>query len=710
MNRYWLVMLASAACRGPAAEAGRSGADGALESAAESATESAAESGADSPLESVAESAPDSPSDLPDPSPAHPLPGSGRRALILILDGVRSLELSGDAASPLSGLSGRDWVPELWAAFAGGTILTALQNPGVTSTAPAHTGLFSGRILPMQNVPNTLERTLYRPEVPGLFQGASEDCPAERRLFFGSATLLIDTDGTLYPDAAGAGDPGRYERQNSDDHPDDLDLFDVLKARIRDEDPCLVVVNVHSPDYRGHDGDAAIFLERTQEVVAASLDLRDWLHRQPLIPWRTPLLAITSDHGRHDADWREHGDACTGCRDVPLFLEGPGVPAQVIDEPWTIHDLGGWVADHLGIALPFRDALPPPWSVQAARGGIGGFDVSEGVLALRRLSDDPARRSRIEVEGIALSSPDAIDTAAPAIATRDGWRWVCFLELRDLGDRRPWQSRCLTKPPGGAWTDIGLPMEELSPHATFSLASPAAGALTVAWPSAANTDTQTGTDALWIARYTAASGWGAATEMALWTPLHPSLADAGTPLVLAGGSASFLSGRDGRSVHLYQPDSGLSLRFDLSALLGTPSRVDRASLRAASDRGAVAGQDTEIAAVCHSGDGAGICWWRSLNGLARWSDPIRLPSPWPVLPHLTPRWAGARVVWAVDMDGTTGFCSASGADSAATCASTGAAWADAFDVDQPAGAPHILYVTLRDRDDEDWALRTFPAP
>ena len=671
---------------------------------------------ADSAPDSVLDSPPDSPPSFPDLSPRPGLGLDQPRALLLILDGTRAEELTGADPSPLSGLPGPEYTPELWEAFQGGTIIRALQNPGVTSTAPAHAGLFSGRVLPYQNLPGDLQPTVYRPEVPGLFQGESARCPKDRRRFLGNGTMLMDTDGTLYPDAAGEADPGRYDWTG--DLADDLDMLDQVRDEIADDTACLIVINVHSMDMIGHGGDLARFLNRTQEAGRAVAELRQWIREEAPAPWREALIAVTSDHGRHDRDWREHGDGCLGCRAVPLFIEGPGVPAQVTDEPWTIHDLGGWIADHLSLSLPFRSGLPAPWGVHPPPDGPSTFAVASGLRLLRVAQDDPARRSRIELSGTVLSSPDALDTAAPALAVHDDHAWACFLEQLDEAAERPWRPRCLARAPGDFWREIGLPDDELSPWARLTLSADTApnGAprLTVAWPSNANTDDQTGADGAWIGEYTDATGW-VTSEHPVWAPMPPALLrTTDGPLILVGGADDMIDSRYARSLYLFAP-SGLIASFDLSPLLQPSRRLDRAVLSAVP---ALPGApvDVEIAAIGHDispGDASrsAIYWWRSFDGMRQWSDPHALPSPWPVLPHLTPRRAGSRVVWGVEMGGVSGFCSAGGADTAATCAPVGARWVSAFSIDQIGPeSPWLLYASTRDDGDPAWKLVALPLP
>ena len=41
-------------------------------------------------------------------------------------------------------------------------------------------------------------------------------------------------------------------------------------------------------------------------------------------------MIVTNDHGRHDYDFRGHGDNCEGCRHIMLLIIGPDTPKDKV--------------------------------------------------------------------------------------------------------------------------------------------------------------------------------------------------------------------------------------------------------------------------------------------------------------------------------------------------------------------------------------------
>src|SRR5208282_383560 len=70
----------------------------------------------------------------------------------------------------------------------------------------------------------------------------------------------------------------------------------------------------------------------------------------------TTTLFVTNDHGRHDdqhGGFRDHGDACEGCRHIMLLALGPKFKKNTVVADTTLQvDLAPTAAYLLGITMP----------------------------------------------------------------------------------------------------------------------------------------------------------------------------------------------------------------------------------------------------------------------------------------------------------------------------------------------------------------------
>ena len=604
------------------------------------------------------------------------LPTDHPRLLLLVVDGLRVEEFSSSWVSELTGVTGEQWATHTWAELAPkGTFVRSILSAGPTFTAPAHAAILAGRNLSYSNLSSPGYATLYRPELPTLMQTTERDCGPAR--YLGNATLLWDTGGSLYP---GMEDPGTYDGSY---HTDNGVLEGVLSLA-RDDDPCLIVANLHDVDREGHDGSSGHYATQVQTVDAALVEFWKNLEQQAPAWTEKALVIITSDHGRHRGNlvqppWMEHGDACAGCREVPLLMIGPGVPAGVVEEQrsWTLSDLSLVMAGWLGVSHPFTIGLDPgilPDLHLSSRSGSTGLELAGSLSGELRWLAEETHRNEVRVNGELLSSPDAFAVRALALAEEATIGWACWRELKMAGQERwPWVPRCLRRQ-DGVWRDIGFPVDEVGPTAETAIWS-SGSTLWVAWPDNGFTDSGTWyEDLLRVATWTEADGWKEVEEFTGFSFMHPSVWAAGQDYrLLVALSGDKQDARTTRGLWLLGP--GISSELDFSSLLGQERRVERGALR-------VEGSGVMVGAIGISNRGTHVLRIRSVDGGRSFEAPEELSSPWPVLAHLSPRWLGDRLIWAVAMSETeVGFCVIGSEDSQASCVSAGAAFVDAFTVD-----------------------------
>lgn len=629
------------------------------------------------PDESTIESSPpDSDTALKEPNP---------RVLLLIVDGIRVEEISSTQPSDLTGHLGSDLMPGLWGTIGhAGTVLRQIYNTGGTYTFVAHAGLFAGRDLPLANLPvaGPNQSTLYRPEVLGLMQMAQERCGPARVHFVGDATLLTDSSGSLYPNYTSA---GIYETLNAEMSTLDQNVVAAVKEAFS-QNACLVVANLHGVDLQGHSGDAGGYLGQITSVDGQLSELWQWLQQEQSEALSETLVVVTGDHGRHRVfptipAWMEHGDACTGCREVPLFLVGPGIPAgEVREVSWTQADLSLLMAGWLGVELPYATGLWPDIGNLSGieRQGRTAVSVSDGLMAVQEWQADPEHRSRILVEGQPVSSPEAFAAEAPTFLHRDGQSTICWRELilDPEADEWPWQPRCLQRQDGQQeWQDIGFPTEIVGSSWEISLDT-WEGKIWATWPETPWSDGGTDTDRLVLASYDGHS-WTRITDYSFSFPVHPQILMASDGYrLLAGGSRDMNQARSDRQIQYIDPIYGWGIRSQNPVLSSVQQRVERATM-------AMIGEAIHFAAIGHDETGSYLLYSHSDNLGTSWYSTVALPSPAAILPHITPQWEGDRLYWAVQLtDHEAGICAMHPTESTATCISTQTPHLDALKVSQ----------------------------
>jgi hypothetical protein len=478
-----------------------------------------------------------------------------RMAIVVVIDGIRVEEISSTAVSPLTTTTGEEWASHLWSKLAPeATIVRSAIIPGSTTTSPSHAELLSGTSLHLANLPlNRIQTTLYRPELPTLVQFADQ---LGNTIFIGDTNLLGDSAGSVYPGYISTG--GYAQPILDQEGSEDGAVMDEVLSRFKAEYPILTVINLHEVDIEGHRAEEGVYAQKILEADARVAQLYEWVKMQPDLKDRV-LFVVTSDHGRHrtgamDPIWAEHGDSCSGCREVPLFVAGPPVvPGQLLEQTWLEYDTTALVAAWLGVEMPHGTGLLPEGVFELeskSRQGEVSVSVAGEHQAVKVWQDDPEHRSRVEVDGEVISSPEALMAETPILAASGEELAVCWRELTvDYEeDEWPWVPRCLKKTQG-IWEDIGFPLDEVKHSFKPSLLWENQN-LWVAWSQADWNEGNYGQDTIQVARYSTA-GWESMGEKNVEYPVHPMLAlgDAGWSVV-TGVSATSLDSRTNRGIYL----------------------------------------------------------------------------------------------------------------------------------------------------------------
>lgn len=593
-------------------------------------------------------------------SPVKPTPAPGPAydpsVIYIVIDGLRTDECTLEAVSAVSGQPGVDQVSDLWQTVAAdGAVVRALQNPGVTVTGPSHVQMVTGRIEEIANFPvdPSLGVGEYLPSRPTLFELLrAAGLGPESAVLAHNAPLVTSARASLYP---GMGIDLGAQVMTLDR---DKSTIDAVVDLINTSPPRFLLVNLHETDLMGHGGDLGEYpsaASRASELVA---DLYRWIKAEHPTYWDNLLFVVTSDHGRHrsagEESWREHGDACSGCRDLPLFIAGGGVSARgEVAGDLDQLDLTATVAAWLGVDLAFAEGRTLPELVKVApRAPVGDRDVvlAGGNLAWRRHTGDAAQRAEVVVNGEVVS--DGARYVDGIVVSGEADPTVCWRELPVArGHDQSWLSRCKHQA-DGVWTDIGFPEAESGAFGTHTFLSTAAGlqAFYVYNPASGMSDPHIG---LSVATLGADLRWTAGARSFAWVPSHPSVTvHRGAPIVAIGRSSNESSGRYNRSIGVFRgdPDAWAPLATVTFAEVLPLGRIERPALR--SD-----GVKLQLAALgAGSGDRV-LLYTESPTDGTIWTPPSVIPTE-ALYYYLSPVWDDHLLVWAQSHAGLNQICRA----------------------------------------------------
>ena len=629
-------------------------------------------------------------------------------AMILVLDGVRSEEFTSDErVSDLTGVSGQTYASETWATLAPhAATLRAALNPGATITAPGHAQMVTGRIDSYANFAVSNGPGLYRPEYTTIFEEARSQLglTADEAMFIGNTELLQGVVQSTQPgSAANAGaytllyDPDKANAPINDDDP----IVEAIQTAVTDRRPRLLVANFHDVDRAGHYGAGDSYIEDVKKLDG--LLPRLWTRLGEIDPeYRDKLMIfIVADHGRHrhenDEGWHNHGDSCSGCREIPMMILGPSVEeGSILKGNWTLLDLAPTLAAHVGFDVPWTQGLPiaevldgnavTDAVASTARSGDVALS-SDGTAWTRWLADDRAR-DEVIVDGEVVSTPGAMFAEGSTAFTGPTTRAACWRELSIVLETLywPWTGKCRIDAGGGAgWVDVGFPDEvgtNWSPVFTE-----ADGRLWAIYNQNPDGIGELGVDdsvGLRIRSWSSAEGWGQATSSAEYFPTDPTVVATPNGLLMAFGTND--AGDDARYTRhvrvlrattlagqatFAENGEGANSLVDIDLNeLWDGARVERPALTASGTRAqlAVIGttENENIVAVLSSDDAG-----------ETWGAPVQVSTD-PVLPHLSPQWVGETLYWgAVAPDGDAEICrSVSGGP--ATCDGVGSTRLDSY--------------------------------
>ncbi len=476
--------------------------------------------------------------------------GIAERAAILVPDGARIEETFGDADTWGAGYSDAAGgptdriMPEVRARLFGrGALAQPAYNVAITITAPAHADLLTGARLPFGHFPSEEGAGRYRPLLPTLFELArTQLAVAEDQAVLTANTVHLQAlDWSLHP-GFGEAVGGTYAFVSDAEDPRrpngfDTVVIDAVRSQL-DAGAVLVVANLHQIDRAAHYNPPQ-YVPDVTAVDAPLADLWDWIEGgESGLEGRT-VLAIAADHGRHRWDtttefpWMNHGDQCSGCREIPLLLLGPGVRRGVVlTSPVLFEDLGVTVGWLLGLDMPLATGRVMTEALEGAPDGgdptgLTRVHASGDLRAWQEALPDPANRSRVLVDGEAFADPDALLVEEPRVLRTAEADHLCYRSLRIRTDDREWrwQPHCWIRSGGAGWSEMAAPADVVWPFWSPDLATDSRGRLYLAASGNVNGNAE-GPSTVSLLRWTAARGWEGTGDGSpnAWFPTHPSVA------------------------------------------------------------------------------------------------------------------------------------------------------------------------------------------
>ncbi|HNH47722.1 MAG TPA: sulfatase-like hydrolase/transferase, partial [Myxococcota bacterium] len=365
--------------------------------------------------------------------PAAPPDGIPERAVILVMDGVSGLDVLREGDSRFRNGSIWGLTPDLRRELLPvATQVTLAENTAAPITSPAHWDLITGRHVGLAQFGSDQGPGAYVSAWPTIFNAAqAAGASADQTWIVSNGKLLLQLSHSLSP---GSEDPRLLYPEGD---VDDATVLEQALEVLQTEKPKMLLVNAHRVDHYGHSQRQQSYVESLREIDAGFLAIWRWINEDPDYAGRT-VLAIVSDHGRHldgvENGWQSHGDACGGCRSIPMVLAGPGIPdGEQWEEPWDLIDVAPTLASLTGWTMPYAQGLPMAGTGASRRGEV----EATGEIFVSFLTEVD-RRTELRDEMGRISREESREARGPVQAGA----LLCWRELGQGGDWDPWQPRC----------------------------------------------------------------------------------------------------------------------------------------------------------------------------------------------------------------------------------------------------------------------------
>jgi hypothetical protein len=640
--------------------------------------------------------------------------------VVLVTDGARIDETFGDKISSVTGEPTEDFWPSIRAdLLPEGTLVLPGLATGVTITAEGHAALLTGSRVAQANFPSDDGPGMYRPEIPTLFErlSAKIDLPEHSTALLGNTVHLGGHGWSLHPshgEELGAA-ASVFTQDNGQPVGSDTEVIDGVRQYLETHDARMVVVNLHQMDRSGHyNVSPTAYGEGVKAVDTAIVDFWRWIQSAEDYANQT-LLVIVADHGRHRwneaEDYRHHGDQCTGCRQIPMLMLGPGIrEGHQVTSPYTIEDLGKTISWVMGVDLPHADgqilceALKDPPATNG-RSGVASIHVSGDVTAEAKFGEKSRVKSSVYSGEELLSSEDAIHAEAPVAWSTSAREGVCWRELgpgpesMDAVETWAWEARCVERPAEGqGFTEMILPLDAISPYWVPSLAEDTGGRLWMAFSDNDSGNWEAPDQSVRLLRQLSSGAWeGLTYGIGAAYPMEPSLVMDGDIAWVAFAASNDQTdpsdkkaGRFLRHVEVWSAQWPASTsptwtqHFRTRTAEDDPSlspdmweRMERPALH-------VDEQGVQVGFIAIDAIEGNTVAWAASDIDGTWSSASPVDNSGRVLAHITPRFTPEGVLtWLRHSESeTVELCAWTPGRDSPVCSDTGALWARGLEIAQ----------------------------
>lgn len=665
---------------------------------------------------------------IPDVKPEH--------VVIIVMDGARIEETFGtDQLTESDAYETPVPVSTLFTNFKDkvlpqGTLVRPGYNTGITITGPGHCSLLTGIRQNYGQFSTPGEAGWYRPQLPTIYEAIRKVMPDAVLKVGGNTEHVKALDHSIYPGVTDA-DGAVYDfiaDENDAGKPNGADesILTWMEEQLGgDAPPTLMLGNMHSMDRAGHYNSSEwAYGEKVAEMDDPLVNFWSWVQSDASGVKDKTLMIVVADHGRHRwgdeevarlnddpkyvEDFQTHGDQCRGCREVPMFLVGPGIKAgQTLDLPYTLEDVARTAAYSLGVDFPTADGLvmkeayttTPDDSVD--RSGSVSPAVAGSSTAAQVYTSDPWLRSEVTLDGTVYSSGNLAEE--PKLVSNAAGTFACWRELTlDVSGTEidwPWAPRCFEKN-GTTWEDIGFPVEQVWPLWTASMQADGSDLL-VSFADNSNATTYSDTrGGVRMARWDGTSWTVASGFTGVLYPGNPALvmhdgksyvAYAASDVTdLGGGSTSTDGGRYTRHIEVqavdWSSDEPTFTELWRTYTDGCPAEAKCPAFDPTVDAEGFTYERMEQPTLADVSDGMGVAFVayseevgntilvsQSNSDGSSWDVPWRIDTSGRVLGHIDPVWVGSKLV----------FARLSTSDTVEICRSVSLGTPDCIDTDSP---------------------------
>ena len=267
---------------------------------------------------------------------------SAQNVIIVIIDGARYSETFG---------AGDKYIPHLYNDLRPkGTLFTnfRIADEGETTTNPGQASILTGTWQVIKN------DGTERPNKPTVFEYFRKEISSKATDCFIVAGKK-KMEALSYSNFPGYG-PNYGASTNCFDAKDD-EVFDSLLFIMDKFHPKLMLINFPTTDTKGHSGVWSDYVNTLTNADRLVYQIWQKIQNDPFYKNNTTIF-VTNDHGRHNNNFKDHGDNCEGCEHIMLLAIGKYIPEGIIvSELHHQIDIAPTIGKLLGFRTPFTKGI-----------------------------------------------------------------------------------------------------------------------------------------------------------------------------------------------------------------------------------------------------------------------------------------------------------------------------------------------------------------